>query len=226
MPTYTPEFAALKTRLSELGNLIPSGSNTSASPTPREQDQMSAFVVLAHAACEEFMETRTLSVAEGAKTQFDCGGELGRVGKHLCVFPYLEVKDQSDLMKFARIVGKSEFGVMASSSFVSSNRADFIKLIHIGFNKYKKSVKDNHGASLKYQFKLLSKIGFDLSLLGNNFTSRIAQLATYRGEAAHAQVVAASTIPSPTTLATWPRDLIEGYRRMDFRLTSLATRKR
>lgn len=226
MPTYTPEFIALKARLIDLSQLIPPTSPAGAPPTAQEQDSMSAFVVLAHAACEEFMEVRSLHVAETAKVNFDGGGNLGRVARHLCIFPYLEVKSTPDMLKFIQIVGRSGFGIMADSSFVAANRNDLKKLLHIGFEKYKNSVKNNHGAGIKYQFKLLSKIGFDLNLLGSNFNSRIAQLASYRGEAAHGKVVAANTIHSPSTMVTWTQDLIEGYRRMDFRLASLGTRKR
>lgn len=188
---------------------------------------MAAFVVLLHAECEHFLEKRALKVADDAKTAFDGGGDFGRVARHLCVFPFLDAPNQKpDLEKMLSIFGTSGFGIMATTKTIIQNRTDYKKLLNIGYQRYKQTVANNHGAALKYQFKLLTALGFDLDLVGATFKSRIAQLATYRGEAAHTSVVAATNTISPSTLATWPADLIDGFAKMDRGLSSLATRNK
>lgn len=225
MPTYSVEFQALRLRLNDLAQLLPAAPAVGAAPSSRDVDQMSAFVVLAHAACEHFMETRAHKTATDAKLAFDNGGQFGRVAKHLCVFPFVEIPKQSaDLNKLSKIFGAGSFGVFATSRFVTSNRMDIQRLLNVGYQKFVASVDNNHGASFKYQFKLLSMIGFDLTVLGSNFASRITQLAGYRGMAAHTEVIAANLQYSSTTLATWPIDLIEGYRKLDWKLASLTTK--
>ncbi|MFQ3896699.1 MULTISPECIES: hypothetical protein [Sphingobium] len=112
---------------------------------------------------------------------------------------------------------------MASAKSIAQNRIEYGRLLNIGYQRYKQTVTNNHGAALKYQFKLLTALGFDLDLVGATFKSRIAQLATYRGEAAHTSVVAATTAISSPTLATWPADLMYGFAKMDRGLSSLAT---
>lgn len=187
---------------------------------------MAAFVVLLHAECEHFLEERALKVAEDAKAAFDSGGDFGRVAKHLCVFPFIDAPKQApDLEKMLSIFGTSGFGIMATTKTVTQKRAEYGKLLNIGYQRYKQTVSNNHGAALKYQFKLLTALGFDVDLAGATFRSRIAQLATYRGAAAHTSVVAASTTILPSTLATWPADLIDGFARIDRGLSSLATKR-
>ena len=225
MAAYTQEYVDFRKRLRDLTKFLPPPS-TSTSLSAIEVDQMSAFVLLAHAACEHFMEVRSLQVATAAKSTFDAGGPLGRVGKHLCVFPFLNIPKQADdFAKLSKIVGVKGFGIMAENRLVSANRSDIHKLLNIGFQRFKQSINHNHGAGHKYQFRLLSLLGLDLNDLGANFRSRIAQLAEFRGEAAHTKVVAAITQHTPAVVATWPLDLIEGYRLMDLRLAVLARQK-
>lgn len=188
---------------------------------------MAAFVVLLHAECEHFLEKRAMAVADHAKLAFDNGGVFGRVAKHLCVFPFIDApKQTADLDKMLSIFGNSGFGIMATAQTISQNRSGYQRLLNIGYQRYKQTVINNHGADLKYQFRLLTALGFDLDLAGATFKSRISQLASYRGKAAHTSVVAAANPISPSTLATWPADLIAGFGKMDRGLTSLTTRNK
>jgi hypothetical protein len=218
----TPDFLALKTRLTHLKMMLPDVTIASANLSMRQIDEISAYVLLTHAACEEFMEKRSLQTATAAMTAFDTSGTIGRVGKHLCVFPFIDVpNDKADLRKLSSIVGVSGFGVSMSKGFKAANSLQIQKLLNIGYQRFKSAVEGNHGASMKYQFKLLSRIGLDINDLGANFISRIAQLAEARGEAAHKPVVAATMLYEPATLATWPTDLLDGYKLMDIRLSGL-----
>lgn len=226
-PAYTVEYLTLKIRLQSLTHMLPSQPAAGASPSSQDADKMAAFVVLLHAECEHFLEKRALQVADDAKAAFDNGGNFGRVAKHLCVFPFIDApKQKSDLEKMLRIFGTSGFGIMATAKTITQNRTEYQKLLNIGYQRYKQTVANNHGAVLKYQFKLLTALGFDLDLVGATFKSRIAQLANYRGEAAHTSVVAATNMISPATLATWPADLNDGFAKMDRGLSSLATKNK
>lgn len=228
MPSaYTADYVALKTRLTSLTHMLPPQPAVGATPSSQDADKMAAFVVLLHAECEHFLEKRALTVADNAKIAVDNGGAFGRVAKHLCVFPFIDTpKQRADLEKMLSIFGTSGFGIMATTQIISQNRTEYEKLLNIGYQRYKQTVTNNHGADLKYQFRLLTALGFDLDLAGATFKSRISQLASYRGEAAHTSVVAATNAISPSTLATWPADLITGFAKMDRGLTSLATRNK
>lgn len=224
-PAYTADFLALRTRLTSLKHMLPPQPPAGATSSSQDADKMAAFVVLLHAECEHFLEKRALAVADTVKSVVDNGGAFGRVAKHLCVFPFIDSpKQKADLEKMLSIFGTNGFGIMATARTVNQNRAAYEKLLNIGHQRYKQTVNNNHGADLKYQFKLLTALGFDLDLAGATFKSRISQLAFYRGEAAHASVVAATNTVSPATLATWPGDLITGFAKMDRGLTSLVTR--
>ena len=224
-PPFSADYAALTTRLTSLTHMLPPQPPAGATPSIQDNDKMAAFVVLLHAECEHFLEKRALAVADHAKTAFDTGGVFGRVAKHLCVFPFIDApKQRADLDKMLSIFGTSGFGIMATTRTVSQNRTGYQKLLNIGYQRYKQTVVNNHGADLKYQFRLLTALGFDLDLAGATFKSRISQLASYRGEAAHTSVVAVANAISPSTLATWPAELIAGFAKMDRGLTSLATR--
>jgi hypothetical protein len=224
---YTPEYKALKTRLRSLTHMLPPQPAPDATPTSQDTDKMAAFVVLLHAECEHFLEKRALKVAENAKNDVDNGGAFGRVAKHLCVFPFIDVpKQNADFEKMLSIFGTRGFGIMATTKAINQNRTGYVKLLNIGYQRYKQTVDNNHGAGLKYQFKILTALGFDLDLVGATFKSRISQLASCRGEFAHSSVVAATNAILPSTLATWPAELITGFANMDRGLTSLATRNK
>lgn len=224
---YTADYLTLRARLTSLTHLLPPQPAAGATPSSQDVDKMAAFVVLLHAECEHFLEKRALKVADDATAAFDSGGDFGRVARHLCVFPFIDApKQKPDLEKMLSIFGNSGFGIMATTKTITQNRAEYGKLLNIGYQRYKQAVANNHGAALKYQFKLLTALGFDVDLPGATFKSRIAQLATYRGEAAHTSVVAATNTVSPTTLGTWPADLIDGFAKMDRGLSSLTTRKK
>lgn len=226
-PSYTADYLALKSRLTSLAHMLPPQPAAAATPSSQDSDKMAAFVVLLHAECEHFLEKRALAVADHAKTSFDNGGVFGRVARHLCVFPFIDApKQKADLDKMLSIYGSSGFGIMATAQAINLNRSGYQKLLNIGYQRYKQTVMNNHGADLKYQFRLLTALGFDLDLAGATFRSRISQLASYRGQAAHTSVVAAANAISPTILATWPADLIAGFAKMDRGLTSLATRNK
>lgn len=223
---YTADYWTLKARLTSLIHLLPMQPPAGTSPSAQDVDKMAAFVILLHAECEHFLEKRAEKVADDAKAAFDGGGSLGRVAKHLCVFPFVDApKQKPDLDKMLNVFGTSGFGIMATTKAITQNRTQYEKLLNIGYQRYKQTVSRNNGAALKYQFKLLTAIGFDIDLAGATFKSRIAQLATYRGEAAHTSVIAANISILPSTLATWPTDLLEGFAKIDRGLSSLATRK-
>jgi hypothetical protein len=189
-------------------------------------DAVSFCAVMAGAACESYIEDRSQQLADSAKMKFLTTSFFGRVGKHLCVFPFVEAKEIADIRKMVAVYGAKGFDIYVSASFLASSHGDIEKLLHIGYQKFKNQVKSNHGFGLKYQFRLLSAIGADLTSLDPTFSSRIAQLMDLRGEAAHNAVVAATTVPSSADMGVWVDDLVAGFKSLDGLLTKLEKKVR
>ncbi|MGO7921966.1 hypothetical protein [Rhizobium ruizarguesonis] len=222
----TAEFIALKSRLKKLALSLPDATIARAALTPDQEEEISFFSITAHATCEHFMEERCLIAATKSYDDYNNSSFFGRIAKHLCVMPFVTVpKDQNDLKKMIKVYGGKGFGISVTPSFHGSNANELKELIHIGYQKYKQIVVNNHGMGLKYQFSLIAMLGQDVSQFDPTFRTRVSQLATLRGEAAHNAVVAAQTIPEPSDLAQWTTDLIAGYRRLDTALVKLCKRK-
>lgn len=211
----------LERRLTYLKAGLPAAVAAGSTVTQRDLDAISFCAVMAGAACESFIEERSLQLADSAKTKFTGSAFYGRVGKHLCVFPFVQVKEIADIRKMVALYGVSGFDIRVSTKLLSSSRSDIEKLLNIGYQRFKSQVSSNHGFGLKYQFRLLSSIGADLTALDPTFSSRIAQLMVLRGEAAHNAVVAATTVPSATDMGVWIDDLIRGFKALDNILTRL-----
>lgn len=217
-------YARLSSRLLYLKSVLPSAPTSGATPTQPQIDGVAFCAVMAGAACEHYIEDASLGLADSAFLKYENTNFLGRVGKHLCVYPFIVVNDQANIRKMVAVYGGSGFDVRVSAKFQALNQPALKDLLNIGYQQFKNQVKNNHGFALKYQFKLLSAIGADLSSLGPTFSSRVTQLATLRGEAAHKSVVAASTVPTPNDMALWMDDLIVGFRSLDRALARLERR--
>jgi hypothetical protein len=187
----------------------------------RDIDCISFCAVMAGAACESFIEEVSLKLAESAERKFATSSTLGRVGKHLCVFPFVEAKQITDIQKMAALYGATGFDIRVSRKLSMSSSLEIGKLLDIGYKKFKNQVSNNHGFGPKYQFRLLSAIGADLTSLNPTFVSRIAQMMDLRGEAAHKAVVAAKTMPTSTDMCNWIDDLNVGFRGLDKLLSKL-----
>ncbi|NUB28828.1 hypothetical protein [Azospirillum brasilense] len=222
----TSEFIELKNRLTKLALSLPDSSISRAALTPDQEEDISFFSITAHATCEHFMEQRCLNAATKGYDDYNNTGFLGRIAKHLCVLPFVTVpKNPVELKKMSKVFGGKGFGISVTPSFHAVNNNEIKQLIHIGYMKYKQTVDSNHGMGLKYQFSLISILGLDINQFEPTFKTRVSQLANLRGEAAHKAVVAAQVIPEPSDLAAWTTDLIDGYKKLDKKLTSLCALK-
>lgn len=222
----TPEYKCLKKRLSYLQSTLPSANLAKTSLTQLQIDNISAFALLTHAGCEEFVEARCRSLADDALKKFTVSGFFGRVARHLCILPFIDPpKERSDFGKLDAVVGCAGFGIMANKTFASAFNTQIGDLLKVGYGRYKRAIEGNHGIAKQYQFRLLGAIGFDRSKLDPTFSSRIGQLAALRGEAAHKTTVTVTTIPEPSDLSTWSTDLITGFKVLDSELTKLGKRQ-
>ena len=124
----------LKTRLTYLKSTLPAFPATSVGSTPSqfEIDTVSFCAVMAGAACESFIEEMSLKLAESAMRKFTTSSTMGRVGKHLCVFPFVEVKDMADIRKMVALYGATGFDIRVSKKLFASSQQDIGKLLHIG----------------------------------------------------------------------------------------------
>lgn len=223
----TTEFLALKKRLEKLALSLPDASIARAALTPEQEEGISFFSIAAHATCEHFMEQRCLAAANKCYDDYNNSGFLGRVAKHLCVMPFISVpKNIAEIRKMSQVIGVSGFGISIEKGLENSSAREISQLIQLGYKKYEQAVRNNHGMGAKYQFSLISIIGLDVSRFDPTFTTRVSQLASLRGEAAHKPVVAAQVIPEPSDLAKWTTDLVAGYKQLDSDLTRLCRLKR
>lgn len=215
-------YKSLRKRLTHLVATLPAVPAPGASLTVSQTDGIAFYAVMTHAACEHYLERRCAEIADHALALFNSRNKLRRVGKHLCLLPYVTfTKQDRDFKTVAEILGAPGFGIHISNSIQMSNQADLAAAIDRGHKAYTKAIGDNHGISFKYQFKLLCYIGFDIKTFSPNFVSRIDQLANLRGEAAHKEVIAAQTLPSINDLPLWTRDLLDGYLLLDDALKRL-----
>ncbi|MBI4968642.1 MAG: hypothetical protein HZC25_11055 [Rhodospirillales bacterium] len=221
----TPKYIDLRKRLNDLKSILLDPRLAKASLNRAQIDQVLAFALLSHAACEEFVEERCGQLAADAISKFQNQKFFGRVARHLCILPFIQVpRDRSELRKIEAVVGCSGFGIKAGKNFTLSYYNQIHDLLELGYKRYKKSIEKNHGIRQQYQFKLMAVIGLDRNKLGPTFSSRIEQLANLRGEAAHKATVSVTTIPEPSDLVTWTTDLIKGFRLLDTELTRLGNR--
>ena len=219
----SPNLIRLSQRLTYLKStltVVPKSSLISTSAQV-EVDRVSFCAIMAGAACEKYIEEMSLQLADSSDRKFLDSNTLGRVGKYLCVFPFVEFRDNKDIKKMAAVYGATGFDIRVSSKMFVSSQRDIKELLNIGYLKIKKQIKDNHGFGLKYQLRLLSAIGADLTSFDPTFSSRIQQLMQFRGEAAHNTVVAATTVPTATDMATWIDDLNVGFKKLDMQLSKL-----
>ncbi|MBP2568176.1 hypothetical protein J2766_004787 [Agrobacterium tumefaciens] len=213
----SPEYIYLRDRLQYLQTTLP--PNALSVP---EQDQMKAVAIHQHAACEQYIEQRGLAVATAAYDKFKSSKKIGRVGKYLCVFPFIaSINDDNDARKASAVHGAAKCGVLMPKAFIAANLAQIEDLMHIGYGRYKAMIGKNHGISIKYQIKVLASIGVDIGEFDPDFKSSISSLAEFRGEAAHKNLVVALTMPNPATLAAWTGHLIAGFGALDEELKRL-----
>lgn len=219
----TALFRGLEARLLHLASQLP------AQPAPPAtlaanviHDAASVYAVMTHAACEAYMEDRCKEAADTAIADYTNRNKLGRIAKHLCVFPFFKPPgDSADLEKVAPIIGIPGFGIMMKPAMATASRVDIDRALKRGHKIYLNQIDKNHGMGFKYQFSLLALIGVDISAFDPTFKSRVAALAALRGEAAHRNIIAAQAIPALSDLVIWTNDLIAGYRNLDDEIARL-----
>ena len=172
----SPHYSRLSARLAYLKATLPTPAIPASGPTQTEIDSVAFCAVMAGAACEHYIEEASLAIVEASIAKFNVTSWLGRVGKYLCVFPFVETKNPPDIGKMAAIYGGTGFDVRMSSAFQNANGDAIKKLLNIGYQRYKHQVANNHGFALKYQFRLMCAIGFDLSSLSSTLDPRPSTL--------------------------------------------------
>ncbi len=218
------EFEALKLRLDHLVGTLPAERVIPGSWSNTEMDQIAFFAVMSSAACEHYMEKRCVEVADDALARFNANGHLGRAGKHICVMPFLQVPtDDKDATALYDVVGNPSFGVEILPALAAAQPRVLATLIDRGHRRYKRLVKDNHGISRKFYFKILATVGIDTNGFGPNFVSSVDGLWALRGRAAHSVVVAAQVVTPISTMQQWITDIIAGMNALDTSFDTLKT---
>ncbi|MER9251463.1 hypothetical protein NKI59_06550 [Mesorhizobium sp. M0598] len=216
-------FRDLEARLRHLVAQLPAQPAAPATFAPPViHDAASIYAVMTHAACEAYMEDRCKEAADEALADYTTLNKLGRIAKHLCIFPFFKpTGDTKDLEKVAPLIGVPGCGIWMKPSVVTASQPEIKTALEKGHKLYLGQITKNHGMAYNYQFNLLALIGVDIGAFDPTFKSRVSTLAALRGEAAHRNVVAAQTIPPLSDLVNWTSDLIAGYKALDKELTRL-----
>ncbi|TIM10235.1 hypothetical protein [Mesorhizobium sp.] len=134
----TALFTGLEARLLHLVTQIPAQPAPPATLAPGViHDAASIYAVMTHAACEAYMEDRCKEAADTAVADYTNRDKLGRIAKHLCIFPFFKPSgDNADLEKVAPIIGIPGFGIMMKPAMVTASRGDLTKALERGHKIY------------------------------------------------------------------------------------------
>lgn len=180
-------------------------------PTPKEEDCVKAFCVLAHAALEEYFEKLTLKTINNSYQTYKSKkiiktipvsqlevDKLNQIINQLIKTLVLSTsysvfsKSNSDTLKshkskLERVTKIYEAGntlTMQDVAELTKKTESYTKeIIKESLSFFDSYVENNHGASLKYILKLLIPVGIDIP--ESPLLNSLQKLAEYRGNYAH-----------------------------------------
>lgn len=181
-------------------------------PTHQEEDCVKAFCVLSHAAIEDYVEKLTLRTIAGAHKRF---GDAVFVDNFITTQDELDLRNRQLNQLVKTLVLASTYSVFSTNNsealkkhkskleaiglrnvdnFTADDLNNFTKksesyakdIVKETKKFFESTVKDNHGASLKYILKLLIPVGIDVPN-DLNLLNSLQKMAKYRGSFAHSQ---------------------------------------
>lgn len=170
-------FQVLNDRLLELQlKFIEPHTDPTESPSDYALD-VEGYIVLAHAALEDFVEKICYKVAEIATSEFKNNQKISFVA--LCMFHFTKQP--------------------LSLSSWNDNESLYDKMneeLHKILSEHKNTIVNNHGVNMKYLKNLLIPVGLDIPS-DTKETNSLNTLAGWRGSFAHTSAISVTTCPSP-----------------------------
>jgi hypothetical protein len=180
-------YSSLEDRLLDLiDRFIDCHKDPTESPESYALD-VESFILLSHAAFEEFVEELGKAVANESL----CNFKSGKISKTtLCL---LHFSDSDSLSNWDE--SKTLYDRLLTKYFER-------------VNQYNNSIADNNGVNLKYLKKILIPIGLDIPHEFKH-TNAISTLATMRGGFAHKYKQAVNNVKTPQYVLTIMYDVLE-----------------
>jgi hypothetical protein len=187
-----------------------------ASPTGEYTDRQLAltiaYVVLAHAEIEAYLEDRVWEVAISAKKDWDSNGKTSRTLLGLLAF-------SGEMME---LPPNSLTPIKASKS-VSEDRIKIGKKIDLAINFFKGVIDQNHGIKESNILALLLTIGLDSDGLDTELIAILNTFGEQRGLVAHSSANSYRTkqIPDPVNELNRINQIIQGMTQIDRLITDI-----
>lgn len=167
MKSPTPHYRALTASLRK-ARLITGGINKLGCETELQHLKLQSYVMLCHAALEQYIEDLGLSAAQTARQIYSNSGVITKT---------LVALISSKLIDDLPVKGKIKI-----SSDISSNLEEFSKE---AFTRYRSVVTSNNGIVERDQRKILLPIGVDPASVDVALRNSLDAFGVKRGELAH-----------------------------------------
>ncbi|WP_420265185.1 HEPN domain-containing protein [Candidatus Magnetominusculus dajiuhuensis] len=211
-------FEELKNRLNQLSEHFISGSKTI------EQDDIRAYILLAHAEIEAYFEDITRDIAVNAYTNWNEKSTLSATLISLAI--YSERNFGKVPIEIINISGTAKMNAIlqtALNSFVINvSHKDGINGVVQAFAK---TVEQNHGITEDRLLKLLIPIGVQKNELNNTWLVDINQFGERRGDIAHQSLTKAKEILYPLSQEIKVKRILDGIEELDKILIGLSEKQ-
>lgn len=192
--TLTARYRQLKKRIQQLDRRLP-GTSATGAYSEAEYDMVRAYRLLAHAEIEAYVEDAALASATEATQAWIRTGKPQFCTVHLMLFD-----DHENL----------------SQSWTSSNYQFRVQKL---LDRYRESIKNNHGIKARNILKMLLPLGIRERELSPTWLATMNSFGQERGEVAHS-AMAVQTPPDPVTEKTRVHQILKDLTVVDRKLTS------
>jgi len=196
MRSPTAEYKRLKTSLRGLKSLLARVPDTYCA-TNLQHLRVQSYLILAHAAFEEYLENISLLVLEECVDKFNNKRSMNDCIVSLITFETIaQFNDKSQRAKIrSEVVDKLD------------------KFVNLAKRNHKQVIYDNHGIKLKDQKALLLPVGLDPQQIDNVTASSLDGFGTKRGK--HAHTVKIQTTETKSSVLAETTNLAKGLKQFD-----------
>ncbi|CCB64303.1 HEPN domain-containing protein [Hyphomicrobium sp. MC1] len=163
----TDMLKKLKMEIRQAGKIV-AGVPTTGSVTPLHHLKVQSFILLSHAAFEQYLEELGRQIARDARRQFKAKGRISKV-----LVTLMTAKALDDVADKAR---------KRVTEDIVHNLDVFSEL---ALSRYEKMLGDNHGICEQNQKNILLPIGVDPEMIDTSLMNTLNAFGKMRGTIAH-----------------------------------------
>lgn len=168
MRTPTKHLRALRKALQQAEEIVQGVDKNLPAKTDLERLKIRSYVLLTHAAIEEYIETLALDVAQESRRRFTKNGTITHT---------LIALISSKLI--------DEVGTRSRQKISSELICNINIFSTEAYNRFRNEIKENHGIKRHNQFKVFHPIGVDPEQEDSALMSTLDSYGTQRGNVAH-----------------------------------------